>query len=81
MNNGRELDTMCANIRFLRKKYGLTQKAMAQLLHISEGYVRRIERGEVPDRLTVGFLYYIHRSFGILPHNLVGTDLETASKQ
>ena len=79
MHNDKLLAVFCANIRYLRKSRGLTQQQMAQLLHISVGYVRRLERGEVPPRLTVEILQYVYISFGISPAVLTGILLDESS--
>lgn len=64
MDNKKELDTFCANIRYLRQQRQLSQKEMAALLHISVDYVRRLERGEVPPRMTLEPAIYCYYIFG-----------------
>ena len=76
MSNKTELDNICANIRYLRKKNNLSQKTMATLLHVGIKSVRKMEQGIFPERLGVSFVMYVHRVFGILPHTLVDTVLE-----
>ena len=78
MNNQEELSTICANIRYLRKKNHLSQKTMAALLHIGVKSLRKMEQGIFPERLGVSFVIYVHGVFGILPHTLAGTVLEEA---
>jgi len=57
----------CENVRFLRKKYHLTQKEMAKDLKIGIKSLRALERGEIPKRLSCDILFSIHERFGILP--------------
>lgn len=77
----KELQAFCTNMRNLRKVRGMTQKEMAQALHISIGYVRRIEQGDVPIGLTCDVFYYIHRVFGVYPSQVVSEHFEPAQVQ
>lgn len=77
MENDNDLGNLFANMRYLRKNKALTQQKMAQLLHISVGYVRRLEHGELPPRLGIEFVRYIYRHFGVSPGRLFGTPLDT----
>ena len=65
-----DLQTLCHNLLFLRKKYGYSQKTMAKLLKIGIGSLRRLERGEVPRRLGVEFLFRVQAHFKINPDTL-----------
>lgn len=67
MADNRDLEIFCENFRWMRQHHGLTQKQMAQCLEISVGYVRRLERGELPPRLGVEIFLRIYRKFGISP--------------
>ena len=67
MAEDRDVQIFCENFRYLRRSRGLTQKQMAQRLQISVGYVRRIEKGEHPPRMTVEVIFQIFRVFGITP--------------
>lgn len=48
-------DTFRENIRYLRRKHGLTRKEMAGILGVCPGTVGRMERGETV-RLHTGML-------------------------
>ncbi len=60
----------CHNFAWLRRSHGLTQAQMAQLLHISVGYVRRIEHGDVPAKLGVEIVLSLVDLFHIDPREL-----------
>lgn len=57
MADNRDIEIFCENFRYLRRSRGLTQKQMARLLQISVGYVRRLERGEMPPRMGGGDMH------------------------
>lgn len=71
-----EFANFCSNIRYLRKKNGLTQKQMAEKLKISEGYVRMLERGQIPVRMGILTIWDAHIAFGIPIQDLLGCLLE-----
>lgn len=58
-----ELKVLCKNIRYLRKKNGLTQREMAGQLNISLYSLRMIERGIIPKNLSCEILYYLQLHF------------------
>ena len=60
-----EFSNFCCNIRYLRKKNGLTQKQMAKKLKISVGYVRMLERGQIPARMGILTIWDAHIAFGV----------------
>ncbi len=55
-------------LTLLRKQNGLTQKEMTKILEISVSTLSKIEKGELPPRLSVEILFQIHDHFGIPPH-------------
>ncbi len=57
------------NVVWLRKEYGLSKKKMAKILGISAGTLNKIEKGELPPRLSVEIVFNIYNYFGILPKN------------
>ena len=54
-----------ANIRYLRKKYHLSQRSLAALLEIGVGSLRRLEHGEFSQRVTVHTLHRTCLVFGV----------------
>lgn len=57
----------------LRKQTGLSKKEMAQILEISVSTLNKIEKGELPPRLSVEILFHIQERFKIPPHELLKT--------
>ena len=73
MKHTEELANFCENVKKLRKKYQLTKKQMANILHIGIKSLSAIEKGIIPRRLRVDVLIYIHDYFGISPHLMLVT--------
>ncbi len=63
------------NIKWLRKHHGISKKRMAQIMGIGIGSLNQLERGSVPQRLTVTVLFAIEDHFGIAPPELLGKRL------
>ncbi len=57
------------NVTRLRKRHGLTKKEMAKTLGISVGTLNKIEKGELPPRMSVEIVFNIYQHFGIHPKN------------
>ena len=55
----------CRNIVCLRKKYGLTQNQMAQIMEVSVYSVRLLERGILPKHLPYTVLYPLCDHFNL----------------
>ncbi len=53
------------NIIWIREKYGLSKKAMSEIMHIGVQSLSRLEKGELPCRMCVGVLFYLEAHFGI----------------
>ena len=70
MRDDRKLIAFCENVRYLRKQHRLTQKEMAQKLHIGISSLRALERGCFPPRLGVEMVFYIHKQFGVPPKRI-----------
>lgn len=70
-----DFSILCGNLRYLRVSGNLTQKKMAELLHISIGAVRQLEKGEMPPRLGINFIGYVYCHFGVSPGKLFGSSL------
>lgn len=59
------IDTFLHNITWLRKHYGLSKKEMAKRLEIGLFTLNKIEKGELPPRLTCDIIFCVHKKFGI----------------
>lgn len=70
-----QLQQMMENITCLRKKHGLSKKQMAKILHIGVGTLNKIERGEIPPRITIDLFYCVHSYFHIDPRTLLSQGL------
>ena len=51
MSTNEEIEVFCENIKYLRRKYGLSRTKMAKIMHISISWLDLIERGILPQRL------------------------------
>ena len=65
MDTSQELQNFCSNVTYLRKKHGLTQVQMAQIMDVGVKTVRLLERGILPPRLSADVLYRLHIHFHI----------------
>ena len=61
----REAEIWMKNVCFLRKITGLSKRKMATLMGIGVASLNKIERGEMPERLTVEVIFRIEKEFGI----------------
>lgn len=51
----------------LRKAHGLSKKEMAKRLEIGVASLNKLERGEIPPRLNVRFVWCVYDRFGVRP--------------
>lgn len=65
-----EMTVFCGNVKRLREGKGLTRKEMAARLGIGVGTLTRLEKGEIPPRLSVSVVCRICREFDIYPKEL-----------
>lgn len=65
-----ELNVFMQNITLLRKKHNISKVEMAKLLEIGIGSLNKLEKGEMPPRLSVSILFAINRHFGIPPYSM-----------
>ena len=72
----REIGVLCANIKYLREKNGLSEKEMAKELHISEKSLRSIENGDFPLNISCGILFTIKHRFGIHPKDILDEKIQ-----
>ena len=59
------METFINNIIRIRKKYGLSKKEMAKIMHIGVGSLSMLEKGEMPKRMSVDAVFYLSAYFGI----------------
>ena len=71
-----DLETLSHNLLWLRKKYGYSQRTMAQLLKIGIGSLRKLEHGEIPPRMTIDILFEVQSRFRITPSDLLTVWME-----
>lgn len=62
-----DMSDFAHNVAWLRKYYCIPKKRMAQLLGISIGSLNKLEKGEIPPRITVEVLFNIYVAFRIPP--------------
>ncbi len=60
-----ELKNFLSNIKWLRSHYGLTKYEMAKILRLSVKSIERIERGEMPSKLSLNVVFRIQSFFNI----------------
>lgn len=75
-----EMAIFCANVKRLRVRDGLTIQEMADRLHIGVKTLTRLERGEIPPRLSAAVICRISREFGVHPKELF-TSVEKQNEQ
>ena len=63
--NEEQCRIFCYNIRAFRRRYALTRKEMAALLHIDSCTLRSLERGKMTDRLPSEVFIHSARLFGV----------------
>lgn len=73
--NDLQLHNFASNIRALRQRAGLTKTAMARILHTSVRTVSRLEKGEIPVRLSAEVLFHAGQYFDIPAHKLLAERL------
>lgn len=74
--NRMELENLCHNIIWLRRVSGLSKKQMAALLEIGLWSLSKLERLEIPPKLTVDVLFNLTREFRVPAHLLLGQRLD-----
>lgn len=70
----------CANIAYLRRSRGLTQKEMALILGIGIRSLRMLEKGTIPRNLGVQMLIPLARFSGVRIMTLFGERLEETGR-
>lgn len=65
MKNDKYVRYFCENIKAIRKANKLTKGKMAQKLGVDKNDLSNLEKGKVPDELSVDVLTKIYKYFGI----------------
>ena len=65
MNNKEEITAFMENVAFLRRQNKLTKKKMCEILGIGILSLNKIEKGQLPKRITVEVIFKIKKYFGI----------------
>lgn len=65
-----EVQIFCYNVKVLRERRGLSIEEMAQILKISVFSVWEMERGVLPDEVTIETIFFIQKHFGISAKSL-----------
>jgi len=65
-----ELKVFCENVKILRKRYGLTQKEMAEICNVGVRSIAMLEKGILPERLSASILFRLSYYFKIAMKDL-----------
>ncbi len=68
----KEFENFAYNIKSLRVKNNLSLNSMAEKLKIDESTLTLLEKGELPEEVTVEILFLIRREFGVSPKDMFG---------
>lgn len=60
------------NIVWLRKHHNLSEERMAEIMEIDVELLKKVEKGNGGDELSVDVVYKIYDFFGIAPNKLFG---------
>lgn len=65
MSKSAEIKQLCANIRYLRERAGLSKTRMAKIMGVTTATLTKIEEGTLPRRTGVKVLLRLSDRFGI----------------
>ncbi|MBQ7897107.1 MAG: helix-turn-helix transcriptional regulator [Clostridia bacterium] len=65
-----EILNFCRNVKFLRENNNLSKKEMAKILGIGIGRLTKVEKGEIPERMSANVIINICNYFDVLPNKL-----------
>ena len=71
MTNKEELQIFCKNLKYLRKKYKLSQKEMAKICGVGVLSIRKLENGIIPKHLGAGIFINISKVLRMSPSVLL----------
>ncbi len=78
---GTEWTNFLNNIAWLRKSSKMTKKEMAEIMNISVENLDKIERGELPEQVSVKVIFKISEVFEIHPEYLFGINFSQGEKR
>ena len=79
--NRAQLLALCENVKFLRKRDGLSKQEMARKLRISIRSLSMLEKGIIPERLSCDLLINIYFAFGISPTDILKGHISNHTKK
>ncbi|MBQ6830933.1 MAG: hypothetical protein IJO59_07415 [Clostridia bacterium] len=62
-----ELLIFCRNVAWIKQRYRLTNRQMAEILGVGEGSVRKVLSGEIPERLSAQVIIRLAKRFSYRP--------------
>ena len=78
--NEEVIKNISRNTLYLRRVNDFSKKEMAEILGIGVTSYAKIEKGILPPRLSVRFLFRIQEYFGVSAADLVSMEIETKLK-
>lgn len=72
----RECAFFMYNLKLLRKQHNLSKKKMAESLGIGLWSMNKLERGEIPPKLSANIFLAVYKRFGISPSVLISCRLD-----
>lgn len=72
-------ENLLANLKWLRRHLGLTEREMGLRMGVGAATVRAVERGEISPGLRLSALFLLRDATGIQPHELFRCRLNEAN--
>jgi DNA-binding XRE family transcriptional regulator len=66
-----EINNLCINVKFLRRKHGLSKTAMAKILGISPSSLNKLENGVMP-RISSEVVFRLMEHFHVSAEEVFG---------
>ena len=79
MNDNIDIEIMeylSHNVLYLRKKHNITKRKMAKILGVGIKTLNKVEKGILPPRLSVEFLFRIKENFGTSLKNQISVKID-----
>ena len=70
-NSEHSFNIFLENVKRLRDQYALSKKKMAGIMDVSIYTINKIERGELPPKMSVTVVFNLEKYFGIAASELV----------
>ena len=68
---GSEEEFLAHNLRWLRKRHGLSKRKMAACMSIGLRSLNQLEAGIIPPRLKISAFYPLYKYFHVTPSQLL----------